>query len=129
MRKNNFREALLNPDLFPVTWELVPGRGAREKAQEMAMTLAGQAAAGGKIAALTLTDNPGGTPAMSADYMGGEIVKLGIEPLVHFTCKDKNRNQIESQLYALDRAGVRNILVMSGGLSGCPVFRQAGAGL
>ena len=114
MRKNNFREALLNPDLFPVTWELVPGRGAREKAQEMAMTLAGQAAAGGKIAALTLTDNPGGTPAMSADYMGGEIVKLGIEPLVHFTCKDKNRNQIESQLYALDRAGVRNILVMSG---------------
>jgi methylenetetrahydrofolate reductase (NADPH) len=51
---------------------------------------------------------------MSADFMGGEILKLGIEPLVHFTCKDKNRNQIESQLYALDRAGVRNILVMSG---------------
>jgi methylenetetrahydrofolate reductase (NADPH) len=46
--------------------------------------------------------------------MGGEILKLGIEPLVHFTCKDRNRSQIESQLYALDRAGIRNLLVMSG---------------
>ena len=114
MRENRFRAALQNPSLFPVTWELVPGRGAREAAQDRALAEAAQAAAGGDIAALTLTDNPGGTPAMSADFMGGEILKLGIEPLVHFTCKDKNRNAIESQLYALDRAGVRNLLVMSG---------------
>jgi methylenetetrahydrofolate reductase (NADPH) len=114
MRENSFKEALLSPTAFPVTWELVLGRGAKEAAQEKAMTLAAQAAAGGKIHALTLTDNPGGTPAMSADFMGSEIVRLGIEPLTHFTCKDKNRNAIESQLYALDRAGVRNLLVMSG---------------
>ena len=114
MRENLFKDALLNPNAFPVTWELVPGRGARETAQEKTLALAQQAAEGNKIKALTLTDNPGGTPAMSADFMAGEILKLGIEPLVHFTCKDKNRNQIESQLYALDRSGVRNILVMSG---------------
>ncbi|MEE9913541.1 MAG: methylenetetrahydrofolate reductase C-terminal domain-containing protein [Deltaproteobacteria bacterium] len=114
MQENRFKEALLNPAAFPVTWELVPGRGAREAAQDRAMTQAACAAAGDQIRALTLTDNPGGTPAMSADFMGAEILKLGIEPLVHFTCKDKNRNQIESQLYALDRAGVRNLLVMSG---------------
>jgi len=114
MRENRFKEALLNPAEFPVTWELVPGRGAKEAAQEKALALASQAAAGKKILALTLTDNPGGTPAMSADFMGCEILKLGIEPLVHFTGKDKNRNQSESQLYALDRAGVRNLLVMSG---------------
>ncbi|PKN10702.1 MAG: methylenetetrahydrofolate reductase, partial [Deltaproteobacteria bacterium HGW-Deltaproteobacteria-7] len=114
MQSNRFKEALLNPSEFPVTWELVPGRGAKEAAQEKALALAGQAATGGKIHALTLTDNPGGTPAMSADFMGCEILKLGIEPLVHFTCKDKNRNQMESQLYALDRAGIRNLLVMSG---------------
>lgn len=63
---------------------------------------------------MTLTDNPGGRPAISAAYLGMEILKLGIEPLVHFTCKDKNRNQIESELYAMDRAGVRNLLVMTG---------------
>ena len=110
----HFKEALLNPGVFGVTWELVPGRGAREAAQEKVLVQAKQAVDGGNIHALTLTDNPGGTPAMSADFMGCEIQKLGIEPLVHFTCKDKNRNQIESELYALDRAGVRNLLVMSG---------------
>ena len=114
MQENCFKESLLNPTVFPVTWELVPGRGAREAAQEKAMSLAKQAAHGVKIHALTVTDNPGGSPAMSADFIGSEIVKLGIEPLVHFTCKDKNRSQIESQLYALDRTGVRNLLVMSG---------------
>ena len=114
MQENRFKEALLNPREFPVTWELVPGRGAREAAQEKTIALAKQAASGGKIIALTVTDNPGGSPAMSADFMGSEILKLGIDSLVHFTGKDKNRSQIESQLYALDRAGVRNLLVMSG---------------
>ena len=49
MRENRFKEALLNPSVFPVTWELVPGRGAREAAQEKAMAYAKQAADGGKI--------------------------------------------------------------------------------
>ena len=114
MQENRFKEALLNPKVFTVSWELVPGRGAKEAAQEKTLSLAKQAASGGKIHAVSLTDNPGGTPAMSADFMGSEILKLSIEPLVHFTCKDKNRSSIESHLYALDRAGVRNLLVMSG---------------
>ena len=88
------------------------GRGRRTRRRPC--TAAQQAAKGGKVHALTITDNPGGNPAILADYLGEEILKLGIEPLVHFTCKDKNRNQIESELYALDRAGVRNLLVMSG---------------
>ena len=114
MKENLFKKALLDPDIFTVTWELVPGRGARETTQDNLLALARQAAAGKTIHALSLTDNPGGTPAMSADFMGIEILKMGIEPLVHFTCKDKNRSALESQLYALDRAGVRNLLVMSG---------------
>lgn len=111
---NRFKESLLDKSTFSVTWELVPGRGAREKSQEDALLAAEQAARDGLVHALTLTDNPGGRPAMSASYLGMEILKLGIEPLVHFTCKDKNRNGIESELYALDRAGVRNLLVMTG---------------
>ncbi|KLU62067.1 bifunctional homocysteine S-methyltransferase/5,10-methylenetetrahydrofolate reductase [Peptococcaceae bacterium CEB3] len=112
--ENRFKASLLDKNRLSVTWELVPGRGAREKAQESALAAAEQAAKGGKVDALTITDNPGGNPAISADYLGMEILKQGIEPLVHFTCKDKNRNQMESQLYALDRAGVRNLLVMTG---------------
>ncbi|WP_425805809.1 methylenetetrahydrofolate reductase C-terminal domain-containing protein [Desulfitobacterium sp. Sab5] len=112
--ENQFKASLLDKKTVSVTWELVPGRGAREQAQESALYSAEQAEKGGKIHALTITDNPGGNPAMLADYLGQEILKLEIEPLVHFTCKDKNRNQMESQLYALDRSDVRNLLVMTG---------------
>jgi len=104
----------LDKNTFSLTWELVPGRGAREKSQEDAIKAAEQAARDERVHALTLTDNPGGRPAMSAAYLGMEILKLGIEPLVHYTCKDKNRNGIESELYALDRAGIKNLLVMTG---------------
>ncbi|HEX3015738.1 MAG TPA: methylenetetrahydrofolate reductase C-terminal domain-containing protein [Desulfobacteria bacterium] len=112
--ENRFKESILDKNTLSVTWELVPGRGAREKAQEVAMANAELAAKGGKVHALTITDNPGGNPAIAADYLGMEIMKLGIEPLVHFTCKDKNRNQMESILHGLDRGGVRNLLVMTG---------------
>lgn len=97
-----------------VTWELVPGRGAKEKPQEAAIAAAEAALKGGRVHALTITDNPGGNPALLSDYLGMEIFNMGIEPLVHFTCKDKSRVQMESQLYALDRAGVRNLLIMTG---------------
>jgi len=112
--ENRFKDSLLDKNTMSVTWEVVPGRGAREKAQETALAQAESAAKGGKVHAVTITDNPGGNPAILADYLGVEILKMGIEPLVHFTCKDKNRNQMESQLYSLDRAGVRNLLVMTG---------------
>jgi len=106
--------ALRDAKTFGVTWELVPGRGAFEKAQMDMIDAAAKAAASGRVHALTITDNPGGNPAISAEMLGAEIRRLGIEPLVHLTCKDKNRNQLESMLYGLERADVRNLLVMSG---------------
>jgi methylenetetrahydrofolate reductase (NADPH) len=106
--------SLYDPNTFSVTWELVPGRGAFEKAQLDMIDAATKAAASGRIHALAITDNPGGNPAISAEMLGAEIRRLGIEPLVHLTSKDKNRNQLESMLYGLERADVRNLLVMSG---------------
>ena len=75
--ENRFKTSLLDPATLSVTWELVPGRGAREKDQEKALTAAQQAAKGGKVHALTITDNPGGNPAILADYLGEEILKTG----------------------------------------------------
>jgi methylenetetrahydrofolate reductase (NADPH) len=106
--------SLHDANTFSVSWELVPGRGAFEKAQLDMIDAATKAAASGRIHALAITDNPGGNPAISAEMLGAEIRRLGIEPLVHLTCKDKNRNQLESLLYGLQRADVRNLLVMSG---------------
>ncbi len=112
--KNPFREVLARRDRFIYTVELVPGRGSRGKSQDQVLRFAEQAAKRGLVHALSVTDNPGGHPTLAPDVIGVEFCRMGIEPIVHFTCKDKNRNQIESILYALDRLGVYNLLVMTG---------------
>ncbi|MDO8685565.1 MAG: methylenetetrahydrofolate reductase C-terminal domain-containing protein [Clostridiales bacterium] len=113
-RKQTFQEALLDPDRLSVTWELIPGRGAFEKSHEHVMRMAEQSASDPRINGITITDNPGGKPAILASIMAIETKNTGIDTIVHFTCKDKNRNNIESDLYALARAGVSNLLVMTG---------------
>ena len=114
MEKNPFKKALLEKKEFIYTLELVPGRGSRGKTQDEILRLAEKVARSRLVHALSITDNPGGHPALSPNLMGLEISRLGIDPIVHFTCKDKNRNQIESILYSLDRIGISNLLLMTG---------------
>ena len=109
-----YEQSLRDQAKFSITWELVPGRGAFEKSQIDILSTAEQAAKSGRVHALTITDNPGGAPALSAEMLGAEIIRLGCEPLVHLTCKDKNRNELESLLYGMERASIRNLLVMTG---------------
>lgn len=111
---NPFKEILTLRDRFIYTVELVPGRGSRGKTQDELLHLAERAAKGGLVHALSVTDNPGGHPALAPEVIGLEICRMGIDPIVHFTCKDKNRNQIESILHAFDRIGIYNLLVMTG---------------
>jgi methylenetetrahydrofolate reductase (NADPH) len=112
--KLSFREAVQNPGVLSITWELVPGRGAWEKSQDHVLKMADRAARDPRIHGITITDNPGGKPAILASALATEAKSLGVEPIIHFTCKDKNRNDIESELYALARSGVENLLVMTG---------------
>lgn len=112
--KLSLQAALADPAQLSVTWELVPGRGSREKAQDHLVRMAEMAAKDARINAVTITDNPGGKSAITAYAMAVEAKQLGIEPLVHFTTKDKNRNALESELYALGRAEIENLLVMTG---------------
>jgi methylenetetrahydrofolate reductase (NADPH) len=129
MAPNFFKEALLDKNGFCVTWEQIPGRGAAKGRQDV-LANAAKAAADGLVKAISITDNPSGNPAYAAVMLGPEIKRLGIEPLVHFTLRDKNRNEVESLLYGLAGAEVRSLLVMSGdypstaAFGGCaePVF-------
>ncbi len=114
MVENQFKENVQAKKEFIYTLELVPGRGARGKTQDEILGTAQKIAKSKLVHALSITDNPGGHPALAPDVIGQEICRLGIEPIIHFTCKDKNRNQIESILYALDRLGLHNLLVMTG---------------
>ncbi len=99
---------------FHVSYELVPGRASSGKALNDILAFAREAARDGRIAALSITDNAGGHPALSPKSLGRDIQRLGIQPVIHFSCKDKNRNLIESELFELDRLGMRELLVVTG---------------
>jgi methylenetetrahydrofolate reductase (NADPH) len=114
MTDNRFKDILVQRDQFILTVELVPGRGSRGKTHEELLDLASRAARSGFIHALSITDNPGGHPALGPEVIGAEISRMGIDPIIHFTCKDKNRHQMASILYALDRLNIHNLLVMTG---------------
>jgi len=122
-RLNTLREAILDPETFCVTWEQIPGRGALELQQDELISNARKAAKSGKIHGISVTDNPGGNPALSTEMLCTEIKKLGIEPLVHLASRDKNRSALESVLHGLTAAQVRNLLVLTGDFPSNEAFR------
>lgn len=121
-KANLLKEAILDPQVFCVTWEQIPGRGAFEVQQEKVFENVVRAAAGGKVHAISVTDNPGGNPALSTEMLCAQIKKANMEPLVHLACRDKNRNEMESMLYGVAAEGVRNILVLSGDYPSAEAF-------
>lgn len=113
-RTNYFKKSILDPNDFCLTWEQIPGLGAFEVRQELVLENAKKAAQGGKICAISITDNPGGNPAIATDILCSEIRKLGIDPVVHIAFRDRSRNQIESLLYQLAALDANNLLVLTG---------------
>lgn len=110
----NRLETALERGEFAVTCEMVPGRGAFEAPLEKSLQVARDIYATGRVDAISITDNPGGKPAILADAIARELDEDGVCTLTHFTCKDRSRNQIAAQLYALERAGLHNVLFMTG---------------
>jgi len=111
---NIFRDSLTNSQEFTITYELVPGRGSGGRRLENILLLAELARSDGRIKAFSITDNPGGHPALAPTSLGLDIQKMGISPLLHFSLKDKNRNMAESQLFECHRHDLLNLLVLGG---------------
>jgi methylenetetrahydrofolate reductase (NADPH) len=107
-------KSLTDRDEFTVTFELVPGRGSRGGVYRRALEFAAAAIADGRIREVSITENAGGHPAASPEVMGTEIKAMGLDVIVHLSCKDRNRNQMESQLFSWDRIGLHNLLVIAG---------------
>jgi len=111
---STFRESLFNRDEFTLTLELVPSRGGRSKEHSRILALAQKLAQDGRIQAVSITENAGGHPALSPGVLGVEIQDMGLNVISHFSCKDKNRNQIESILFGWDRKCLHDLLIISG---------------
>jgi methylenetetrahydrofolate reductase (NADPH) len=110
-----FREKVIEGKEFIITCEFVPGRGSKGPAIDEIIKFGEKAISSGlPIHALSLTDNPGGNPAISPDFIAEELKSIGMESLVHVSCAGINRNTIESRVSGLARKGLENVLVVTG---------------
>ena len=116
--KRNFNDDISTPDNFVVTLELVPGREISGQKLDKIKGFAKDAYDDGRITAVSITDNPGGNPALSPDALGHEMLSYGMDVIVHFTCRDTNRVGMESRALQLAHMGMKNILALTGDYSG-----------
>jgi methylenetetrahydrofolate reductase (NADPH) len=109
--QNRFRSALEKGE-FVCTVELVLGRDHTAVEAEVFVKEASKHGDG--IHAISLTDLPGGNPALPPEAFVGYVLEHGLTPIAHLTGKDGNRSLIEGRIHALARLGVENILSLTG---------------
>jgi methylenetetrahydrofolate reductase (NADPH) len=119
----NFLRAALEKGQFICTAELVLGRDHNVAEAEAFVKEASQQQDGIKV--ISLTDLPGGNPALPPEGFVSYIAEHNLTPIAHLTGKDGNRAFLEGRLHALARVGVENILALTGdaqkeGFSGKP---------
>ncbi len=95
--------------------ELVTTRGTMADSQAThAREFATQLVRCNQIDWVSITDNAGGNPQLSPMALGKPILYAGKEVLIHLSCKDFNRNGMESAAWELSSEGFHNILALSG---------------
>ena len=109
------REQFARPGAFVVAAELVTSRGLiTADGSRRVFDLARELAADPRIDVLSITDNPGGHAMLSPDTLGTDLISRGQEVIIHLSCKDWNRNALESRGWKLGSEGFDNILALSG---------------
>ncbi len=63
---------------------------------------------------ISVTDNAGGNPNLAPSHLGRLALEYGKPPVIHLTCKDRNRNALLSTVWAFASEGMNNVLVLSG---------------
>jgi methylenetetrahydrofolate reductase (NADPH) len=109
------REKLAGPGRFLIGSELVSTRGGMAqgsaiKAREFLRGLVESP----RVDWVSITDNAGGNPQLAPTALGKPALYAGKEVVIHLTCKDLNRNALESEAWLLHSEGFNNILAMTG---------------
>jgi methylenetetrahydrofolate reductase (NADPH) len=94
------------------TAELVLGRDHTPLEAEDFVKEAARQADGIKV--VSLTDLPGGNPALPPEAFVSYVREHGLTPIAHLAGKDGNRAFLEGRLHALAHLGVENILALTG---------------
>ncbi|MBN2279361.1 MAG: bifunctional homocysteine S-methyltransferase/methylenetetrahydrofolate reductase [Candidatus Marinimicrobia bacterium] len=103
--------AKLYSNEFICAVEMVPPRGINtEKSLTTARTLR---SAG--VHCINLPDGPRASSRMGAPFIAKEILdKAGIEPVLHYTARDRNLLGIISDFIGIHAIGIRNLLLITG---------------
>ena len=64
--------------------------------------------------AVNITDGAGARPHLGSVTAAAFLVQEGIEPILQFTCRDRNRIAQQSDLIAAAASGIRNLLILRG---------------
>ena len=64
--------------------------------------------------AVNLTDGAGARAHMGALASASILLGAGIEPILQFTCRDRNRIALQSDLMGAAALGIHNLLVLTG---------------
>lgn len=107
---------------FLVGVELVSTRGTvNETRVSRTLAFARDLAASPHVNWVSITDNAGGNPMLAPAALGGSLRDGGREVVIHLSCKDFNRNALESESWHLASEGFHNLLVLTGDASGAGV--------
>src|SRR5712691_12018404 len=108
LRPQKFRDKL-KARQFVITAEITPPVScAREDLVALARPLIGFADA------VNVTDGAGAQPHVSALAAASIVAAEGVEPIVQFVCRDKNRIALQSDLMAAATLNLRNLLILRG---------------
>jgi methylenetetrahydrofolate reductase (NADPH) len=111
----HLREQLAAPGSFVVAAELVTSRGLMTAQNSRAVVdTARSLAADPRIDVVSITDNPGGHAMLAPDTLGTDLISREQEVIIHLSCKDWNRNALESRGWKLGSEGFQNVLALSG---------------
>jgi methylenetetrahydrofolate reductase (NADPH) len=135
--KPSLQHLLEDTATFVTVAEMVTSRGLiTESSGRKILSLGRSLAEHPRFHALSITDNPGGHAMLSADTLGTDLISRGQEVIIHLSCKDWNRNALESRCWTLASQGFYNVLALSGdfptsGFQGqaAPVFDSDSVGL
>jgi methylenetetrahydrofolate reductase (NADPH) len=102
-------QAALESGTFTVTAEVGPPRSADPDAVRRKA-----AALRGWVTAVNLTDNQSAMARMANWAASLLAMAAGVPPIMQFTCRDRNRIMLQSDLLAAGAMGIPNIVVMTG---------------
>ncbi len=109
------QERLQQTSRFLLGVELVSIRGSMsEESAVRVRKVATQLVEAPAVDWISITDNAGGNPQLHPQALGKPILYAGKEVVIHLTCKDLNRNGLESAAWQLDSEGFHNVLAMTG---------------